>query len=64
MTQRTETDGKIFGARGPYNDSVRTLQEVADILGCSRANVKQVERRALLKLRQALRRELGDGPHI
>ena len=33
-----------------------TLQEIADVLGCSRERVRQIERDALKKLRKALLR--------
>ena len=38
---------------------LRTQQEVADLLGCTRARVMQIERGAMRKLRRALGAEVG-----
>lgn len=37
------------------NDMYMTLEEIADIMGCTRERVRQIEQRALMKLRKRLR---------
>lgn len=48
--------GEASGAfvNGRFLCAIRTMEETAEILGCSRQAVHQVERRALKKIRAAL----------
>lgn len=47
------------GGRKPtsptVNERYMTLEEIADIMGCTRERVRQIEQRALMKLRRKLR---------
>ena len=47
------------GGRKPtsptVNDRYMTLEEIAEIMGCTRERVRQIEQRALMKLRKRLR---------
>ena len=51
--------GNRGGGRKPtsptVNDRYMTLEEIADIMGCTRERVRQIEQRALMKLRKRLR---------
>lgn len=39
----------------PTSDMYMSLEEIAQILGCTRERVRQIEQRALMKLRKRLR---------
>lgn len=47
------------GGRKPtsptVNDRYMTLEEIAEIMGCTRERIRQIEQRALMKLRKRLR---------
>jgi Sigma-70, region 4 len=49
------------GGRKPTSPTVSdrhmTLEEIAEIMGCTRERVRQIEQRALMKLRKRLRLE-------
>ena len=47
----TEEDDK---RRGHLNKTGATLEEIASMYGCTRERIRQIESRALLKLRRAL----------
>lgn len=51
--------GNNGGGRKPtsptVDDRYMTLQEIAEIMGCTRERVRQIEQRALGKLRRRLR---------
>lgn len=51
--------GNRGGGRKPesptVNDRHMTLEEIAEIMGCTRERIRQIEQRALMKLRKRLR---------
>jgi len=51
--------GNNGGGRKPtsptVNDRYMTLEEIAEIMGCTRERIRQIEQRALMKLRKRLR---------
>jgi RNA polymerase sigma-32 factor len=54
-----EKDQAIFDLRLVADDPL-TLQDLGDKFGISRERVRQLEQRLLLRLRDYLKREMGD----